>query len=85
MDLNMKKHLGYYLALTAVLLVGLVGIFLVGVDKQLRLIIIMSMASWYILWGLLHHYIHHDMHIKIVLEYVLIGSFAIAIAFMVLH
>lgn len=85
MDQHTKKHVGYYLSLIGVLLVGLVGIYMVGVDNQLRMTIVMAMATFSIFWGVLHHYIHHDITAKIVLEYVLIGSVAISLAFLVLN
>ena len=39
----------------------------------------------YIAWGFLHHWLRNDLHHKVVIEYVLIGSIALAILFIILH
>lgn len=42
-------------------------------ERFLQLIIVTTYVSIYVLWGMYHHIKHDDLHLKTVLEYVLIG------------
>jgi hypothetical protein len=77
----LKKHYGYYAGLLIIALGGLFLITRTGVDYQLKMLLIVLITLFYIVWGVLHHYIHHDLTVKIVLEYVLIGSLGITLIF----
>lgn len=81
---KIKTHLPYY---TVFLLIGVLGFWLLALnahDPQGRMVVIVLLAFFYIIWGLLHHYVHHDISTKIVLEYVLIGALGISVIFFLL-
>jgi hypothetical protein len=81
---NLKAHLPYY---SVFLLIAALGFWLLAVnahEPQGRMVIIVLLTFFYVLWGLLHHYIHHDISTKIVLEYVLIGALGISVIFFLL-
>jgi hypothetical protein len=81
---RIKAHLGYY---TVFLLMGGLGFYLLATNAHVveaRMTIVVLLAFFYIVWGLLHHYIHHDMSTKIVLEYVLVGALGISVIFFLL-
>ncbi len=42
-------------------------------ERLLEFIILLSFASFYIIWGVYHHLIEDSLHLKIVIEYILIG------------
>lgn len=70
---EIKKHLFDYL----ILLTG--GVFLIIAlnffrgERLIEFILLLLFTSLYIVWGIYHHVINNTMHLKIVLEYVLIG------------
>ncbi|MBI2641151.1 hypothetical protein HYW87_00970 [Candidatus Roizmanbacteria bacterium] len=70
---ELKKHtFDYILLVTA----GVFFIALLNFYKGERLpefIIVSFFVSFYILWGIYHHTVDDDIHLKIVVEYVLIG------------
>ena len=81
---KVKTHLPYY---SVFMLIAALGFWLLVVNAhvpQARMVSIVLLAFFYIIWGLLHHYIHHDISTKIVLEYVLIGAFGISVIFFLL-
>lgn len=39
----------------------------------MQFFILVIFTALYIIWGIYHHATHGDLHIKIVLEYILIG------------
>lgn len=42
-------------------------------ERLLEFIIVLAFVSFYIIWGIYHHIIENSLHLKVVLEYVLIG------------
>jgi hypothetical protein len=78
---KLKTHLGYYLSLLAILLLGLLLILFTSPNLKLQSFVILTTAFFYILWGVLHHLINHELSLRIVIEYVLIGVLGLSIIF----
>jgi hypothetical protein len=78
---KLQKHLGYYLSLSAILILGLALILLTSPNLKLQSFVILLTVLFYILWGILHHLINHELSPRIVIEYVLIGALGLSILF----
>lgn len=76
-----KKHFGYYLSLSAILLLGIVLVVLTSPNIKTQSLVISLTVFFYILWGILHHLINHELSARIVIEYVLIGALGLAVLF----
>lgn len=74
-----KKHSHYYIALFLLLLVGLLMSLFFSPNKQTQVAFIVLTALIYVFSGILHHIIDHDISLKIMVEYILIGSLGISI------
>lgn len=62
-----------YLILVLGLLGGL-GVFVFFSGQSVKQVaIVFSLAFFYFLWGVVHHYLKKDLHFKVVLEYFLIS------------
>lgn len=70
---EIKKHLFDYLLLITAGVFFLLSINLFQGERFLEFVILLSFVSFYILWGIYHHVVSQDLHLKIVLEYILIG------------
>lgn len=81
---KLKKHLGYYISLIAILSFGLVLVFLTDNDPKMQSLVILLTVFFYVLWGIVHHLINHELTLRIVIEYVLIGALGLSILFFVL-
>jgi len=42
-------------------------------ERLIEFVVLLSFVSFYIIWGIYHHVIQNSLHLKVVLEYVLIG------------
>lgn len=84
MFIKLKKHFGYYLSLSAILLLGIILIILTSPNIKLQSLVISLTIFFYILWGILHHLINHELSSRIVIEYVLIGALGLSIIFFML-
>lgn len=79
----MRRHLGYYLSLLAILGVGFATLFF-STDRSFQMLSLTVTISFYVLWGIIHHLIHHDLTAKIVVEYSLMGALGEALVFLIL-
>lgn len=79
-----KNHPVYYIILLLILGFGFFMAVLATPYKQLQMVAVVMTTFFYIAWGILHHLINHDLNTKIVVEYILIGSFGLAAVFFLL-
>lgn len=79
MIIDFKKHFYYYISLFGVIFLGVFLVLQTSFDKNLQMMIVILTAFFYILWGVVHHFVNHDLRLKIVVEYVLIGALAVSI------
>lgn len=76
---DFSRHPLHYFTLLSIQLVGLWGIFWFTYQTTMQMIILISMAVSYVVWGIVHHKEHHDLHLKIVAEYLLVATLAVLI------
>lgn len=69
----------HYFSLICILAVGLWGVSWFSYNKTLQLGLVVSLGITYIVWGIIHHALHKDLHLKIIIEYVLISILSILI------
>ncbi len=79
-----KKYLSqsdaiYYFSVFFILLAGILAIAHFSGNVRLQALIVVLVSFIYVAWGILHHLLHHDICFKIVVEYILIGAFGMAI------
>lgn len=71
--MKLKSGFEYLLLATA----GVFFIFLLSLfkgDRTNQFIIMLFFSVVYVGWGIIHHIRHKTLHLKIVLEYILIGA-----------
>lgn len=74
------KHRWYASSLIVVFGLSAFLISQLSYSKQLQTAIIVGVGVVYVTWGIWHHHVHHNIHTKIVIEYILIGSLGMTIA-----
>ena len=84
MSKKINEHIAYYISLIAIFALGIFLMSSAVPNKQLQMLIFVIMAIFYIIWGVLHHFINHELSSKIVVEYILIGTLGVAIMFFLL-
>lgn len=81
---RIKLHLGYYTSLIAILAFGFLLVSLASPNRGLQIAAALLTILLYIFWGIIHHLINHDLHVKIVVEYVLIGILGLTMIIFIL-
>jgi hypothetical protein len=74
---DLSRHPLHYFVLLSIQLVGLWGLFWFGYQPAMQLSILISMSVAYVVWGIIHHQEHHNLHIKIIVEYILVATLAV--------
>ena len=70
---RIKAHIGYYVSLIIMLAFGYLLVSLAYPNRELQILAAVVTTFLYVFLGVIHHAINHDLHLKIVVEYVLIG------------
>jgi len=81
---KINEHVAYYISLILIFALGTFLMSSATPNKQLQMLIFVIMAFFYVIWGVLHHFINHELSSKIVVEYILIGVLGVAIMFFLL-
>jgi len=70
---EVKSHAFDYLLLVTAGIFFLVSVNVFKGERLLEFIILLAFTSFYIVWGIYHHIIEDSLHLKIVIEYILIA------------
>ena len=81
---KISKHLPHYMPLLALFGFVIFAFILFSYDTLLLGIVSVSSAVFYVLWGIVHHYLHKDLYISVVIEYILVASLGLIIIFSLL-
>ncbi len=74
---DFKKNAFDYLLLITAGVFFIIGLNIFKGERLLEFIFLIIFTSFYIIWGIYHHINDKTIHIKVVLEYVLIGFIVI--------
>ncbi|MFI5265353.1 MAG: hypothetical protein ACHQT7_01255 [Candidatus Levyibacteriota bacterium] len=58
---------------------GFYGTYMLSGHIQIQALLMLFIVSMYMVMGIVHHALMHDIHGKIVLEYIIIGSLVFSI------
>lgn len=76
---DFAHHPIHYFTLVCILAIGLWGLFWFDYYQPLQLAIVISMSISYVVWGIVHHWLHRDLHVKIVCEYALMALLSVLV------
>lgn len=80
-DQETRHNLIHYSVLVVMMNI-IVGAFLFfRFDRIYQMIIVLVAGLAYVLWGIIHHHVNDDLHLKVVVEYVLVALLAELIIF----
>jgi hypothetical protein len=68
-----------YILLLLIFLIGLFLYFFAGFDPHGRRLVVYGLGAGYFFWSLIHHYYRGDLTLSIILEYLVIAFFGIAL------
>lgn len=73
---DIKLHLSHSLSLLVILNIGVGAFFYFRFNPAYQAGVIVATSIAYVLWGVVHHLLCEDLHLKVVLEYILIALLA---------
>jgi phosphate/sulfate permease len=78
-----KNHIIYYFSVLALISGGLALIIYLSPQRDLQMLVLMGVSIIYAILGITHHLLNHDLVFKIVLEYVVVATLGVAIAYFI--
>ncbi len=78
---EIKEHLSHYLVLLFILVSGGLAFWYFHRFPQIQTVSIFLTASFYVLWGVVHHYLEGDLHLRILAEYVAVALLGFLVLF----
>ncbi|MGD8744195.1 MAG: hypothetical protein PVJ52_01190 [Candidatus Woesebacteria bacterium] len=79
-----SNRLSHYLPLIGIIITGLLGFVLFSYDKAFQSVLLVAVATSYVVWGVIHHKIHDDLYLAVVVEYIVIATLGLVIVFSLL-
>ncbi|MCA9372301.1 hypothetical protein KC726_05405 [Candidatus Woesebacteria bacterium] len=70
---EVRTHAFDYLLFITAGIFFILGLQLFRGERLLEFILLLAFVSFYIIWGIYHHIIEDSLHLKVILEYILIG------------
>jgi len=70
---EIKKNLFDYLLLITAGILFITTINIFRGERVIEFVILLIFVSFYIVWGIYHHIVETGLHLKVVVEYILIG------------
>lgn len=64
----------YYLPLVSMCVIGVFGFFVFSYDYLFQMAVVVALATAYVAWGIVYHYIHRDLSSSVILEYIMIAT-----------
>jgi len=82
---NIKEHFVHYLVLLFILAFGSIAFFYFQRFPQAQIVSLFLTASFYVLWGIVHHYLEGDLHPRVVLEYAAVALLGFLILWSIIN
>lgn len=80
------KDLRHYLALLAILSVGLGAFFYFSYNRTVQIGVVVALSATYVVWGIFHHSLKRELHLRIILEYIAVATLvSIVVIFLLLR
>lgn len=81
---RLYNHSGYYVFLIIILILGFLLAYTSTSSRNFQIGVVVVTTFFYVLWGIMHHLLNHDLNVKIVIEYILVGTLGLTIIFFLL-
>lgn len=78
---SLARHLPHYLPLLGLFSAGILAFLLFSYDQAFQMIVAISVAVFYVVWGIIHHAINKDLYLAVIIEYVAVASLGLTIVF----
>jgi hypothetical protein len=76
---EIAKQLPHYLSLAGILIAGIIGFVVFSYERAFQIAVAIGLALAYVAWGIIHHAIHRDLHLSVVIEYIVVASLGLVV------
>lgn len=76
LDEETKNNLLHYSTLVVMMNVVVGAYLLFGFNRSYQMVVVLTGGIAYVFWGIIHHHLNDDLHLKVVAEYTLVALLA---------
>lgn len=76
LDQMTRNNLLHYSVLVVMMNIAVGAFLFFSFNHTYQLIILLVTGISYILWGIIHHHLQDDLHLKVIVEYILVALLA---------
>jgi len=69
---DIQLHLSHYFVLLIILNIGVGAFLFFHYNTVFQVYILMATSGAYLLWGIIHHWLDNELHLKVIIDYLLI-------------
>jgi len=80
----MKLKYVNYIVLAVILASGIFTFWTAQNDRTIQMFVGIATSITYVLWGMIYHALEGDLHLKVVIEYSLVGLIAVVLLLTIL-
>jgi len=73
------KDLKHYLALFSILALAVFFFIYFSYNRQAQAGIVLATAAAYVIWGVVHHWLKKDFHLRVLVEYLVVAALAVVL------
>ena len=81
---KIRENFSHYLVLAVILNIGLAGFICFQYVRAVQFWVVFLTGVAYVIWGIIHHYLEGDLHLRVVLEYLATAIFGFLIIWFLL-
>jgi len=81
---KIRQNFSHYLVLAVILNFGLVAFWYFQYQRIMQAWVVFFTGLAYLVWGIIHHYLEDDLHLKIFLEYLSTSLFGFLVIWFLL-
>ncbi len=78
---SFARHLPHYLTLFGILFAGVLAFLIFSYDRIFQIGVLVAMSAGYVAWGIVHHAIHKNLHLSVVIEYLVVALLGLIVVF----
>lgn len=76
---DIKSYFHHYFVLLIILNLGIGLFYFLRFNPFYQLVVILATSLAYLFWGIIHHWLAEDLHLKVILEYFLFACLVVLI------
>ncbi len=68
---ELTRHFNHYAPLLGIFIICFLGFWIFSYNRSFQIATAGATCIAYVVWGAVHHHLHKDLHLEVIIEYIL--------------